>query len=392
MEGLLYEFNPWWEDGYRFQLYEREKYIKKISEKLKTNRILLLAGLRRIGKSSIMKLMIQKMLQEGIMRENILYVSLDDFLLDDKNILEILEEYRKLMKKKKEEQVYLFLDEITYKEHWQRQLKTLYDRENCVIIASSSSSSVFSDEYAALTGRSVILTIEPLDFEEWLFFKNFDLKKRDSNLLESYFEDFLSSGGMPEYILSNDRDYLQNLVEQLLYKDIIAKHNIKMKSLIRDMFLLLMERAGKRISITKIGKILGISASNAKRYLEYFEQTFLVYLIGRYGKTNEQILSPKKLYAGDIGIRSVYTGFRDKGAVFENYVYLMIKDKQPNYYYEKGIELDFIIKNFDGLKTILECKYHSELTEKQRALLEKSSAEKKLVINGFNSLELIKSF
>jgi len=140
------------------------------------------------------------MLQEGIMRENILYVSLDDFLLDDKNILEILEEYRKLMKKKKEEQVYLFLDEITYKEHWQRQLKTLYDRENCVIIASSSSSSVFSDEHAALTGRSVILTIEPLDFEEWLFFKNFDLKKRDSNLLESYFEDFLSSGGMPEYI------------------------------------------------------------------------------------------------------------------------------------------------------------------------------------------------
>jgi hypothetical protein len=125
MKNLLYEFNPWWEDGYRFQLHERDKYIKKISEKLKTNRILLLAGLRRVGKSSIMKLMIQKMLQGGIVKENILYVSLDDFLLDDKNILEILDEYRKLMKKKKEGPVYLFLDEITYKEHWQRQLTTL---------------------------------------------------------------------------------------------------------------------------------------------------------------------------------------------------------------------------------------------------------------------------
>jgi hypothetical protein len=69
----------------------------------------------------------------------------------------------------------------------------------------------------------------------------------------------------------------------------------------------------------------------------------------------------------------------------------MIKDRQPNYYYENGIELDFIIKNFDGTKTLLECKYYSELTEKQRELLEKSCAEKKLVINGFNSLELIKS-
>jgi len=210
---------------------------------------------------------------------------------------------------------------------------------------------------------------------------------------------------MPEYILNNDRDYLQNLVEQLLYKDIIAKHNIKMKSLIRDMFLLLMDgsceanslgvskklqHAGKQISITKMGKILGISSSNAKRYLEYFEQTFLIYLVGRYGKTNEQILSPKKLYAGDIGIRSVYTGFRDKGAVFENYVYLMIKDKQPSYYYENGIELDFLIQHVDGTKTILECKYQSDLTQKQRELLEKTVAEKKLVINGFKSLELLK--
>lgn len=389
MKSLFYEFNPWWEEEYNFQLYDRNKYTRKIKEKLKTNRIILLAGLRRVGKSSIMKLMIKKLLNEGLSKENIFYVSLDDFLLDEKTIIEILSEYRKMMKKKKEETVFLFLDEITYKDKWQQQLKNLYDKENCVIIASSSSSSVFSDEFAWLTGRSIILNIEPLDFYEWMFFKNIVLKKRDSNLLESYFEDFLSSGGMPEYILNNDRDYLKNLVEQLLYKDIIAKHNIKMKSLIRDMFLLLMERAGKQISLTKSGKVLGISPSNAKRYLEYFEQTFLIYLVGRHGKTNEKILSPKKLYAGDIGIRSVYTGFRDKGAVFENYVYLMIKDKNPHYYYVDGIELDFILKEADGTKTILECKYNSELNPKQQKLMDSSDAEKKLIINGFKSLELI---
>jgi predicted AAA+ superfamily ATPase len=139
-----------------------------------------------------------------------------------------------------------------------------------------------------------------------------------------------------------------------------------------------------------MGKILGISASNARRYLEYFEQTFLVELINRYGKTNEKILSQKKLYAGDIGIRSIYTGFRDKGAVFENYVYLMIKDKKPQYYYVNGIELDFIFQELSGDKTILECKYNSEMNPKQQILFDKVEAEKKLVINGVDSLDLIK--
>jgi predicted AAA+ superfamily ATPase len=73
-----------------------------------------------------------------------------------------------------------------------------------VIVASSSSSSVFSDEHAWLTGRSVILPVDPLDFDEWLAFKNITLKKMDSHLLASYFEEFLSSGGMPEYIFVVD--------------------------------------------------------------------------------------------------------------------------------------------------------------------------------------------
>ena len=67
----------------------------------------------------------------------------------------------------------------------------------------------------------------------------------------------------------------------------------------------------------------------------------------------------------------------------------MIKDKNPHYYYVDGIELDFILKEADGTKTILECKYNSELNPKQQKLMDSSDAEKKLIINGFKSLELI---
>ena len=389
IKKLLYEFNPWWENTYKFNLIKRKKYTENILINQKNYRIILLAGLRRVGKSSIMKLIIEELIEKGIKPEKILYISLDDFLLNNKNIFEIIDEYRKIHKIKKEEKSYFFFDEITYKEKWQQQLKTLYDRENCSIIASSSSSSIFSDSHAFLTGRSAIMNIEPLDFEEWMLFKNIQIKKRDEPLLKTYFEDFLESGGMPEYIINNDRNYLQNLIDQLIYKDIIAKHNIKLKSIIKDMFLLLMERAGKQISITKLGKILQISASNAKRYLEYFSDTFLIYLIDRYGKTNEQILGKKKLYSGDIGIRSSYTGFRDKGSVFENYVYLLIKKENPKYLYENGTELDFIIENKKRERTIIECKYNSKMNSKQEALFDKTTAENKYIINGLDSLQII---
>jgi len=386
MEKLFYTFNPWWEDGYRFEIKNRDKYVKKIFEHLEAKDIILLAGLRRVGKTSIMKLIIRELIKKGVEKRRIFFVSLDDYLFNEKSIFEIIDEYRLLHKVKAEEKVYLFLDEVTYKDKWQQQLKNMYDRENVKIIAGSSSSSVFVDENAYLTGRSRVIEVKPLDFDEWLDFKEIKLKPVDLELLKAYFDDYLQEGGMPEYIINRDRVYIQNLVDQLLYKDIIAKHSIKMKSLIQDLFLLLMERSGKQLSINNIGNILKINPSNAKRYLEYFEDTFLIAMIKKYGKTNEKIVSPSKLYTGDIGIRNAYTGYRDKGAVFENYVYLKIKEKNPYYYLEDGIELDFITDRYFGEQYLIECKYNSELNEKQLELFEKLDVKHKIILNGHKDL------
>jgi predicted AAA+ superfamily ATPase len=324
-------------------------------------------------------------------KTRILFVSLDDFLFNDKSIFGIIDEYRLLHKIKMEEKIYLFLDEVTYKDKWQQQLKNIYDRGNVKIIAGSSSSSIFVDENAYLTGRSRVIEVKPLDFDEWLVFKEIKLKAVDSDLMKVYFDDYLREGGMPEYVIKNDRAYIQNLVEQLIYKDIIAKHNIKMKSVIQDLFLLLMERSGKQLSINNIGNILNITPSNAKRYIEYFEDTFLIGLIRKYGKTNEKITSQSKLYTGDVGIRNAYTGYRDKGAVFENYVYLKIKEKNPYYYAEDGIELDFITDRYFGERYLIECKYNSELTRKQRDLFDRLKVEKKIILNGYKDLHLIEN-
>ena len=109
-----------------------------------------------------------------------------------------------------------------------------------------------------------------------------------------------------------------------------------------------------------------------------FADTFLVYLMPRCGKTNEIILSPKKIYSADLGIRNLFTEFRDIGSLFENYVYLKIRDRNPCYIYESGIEIDFMTKD----KTLIEVKYMNELTPKQKSLIEKTKAKEKLMIRG----------
>ncbi len=149
---------------------------------------------------------------------------------------------------------------------------------------------ILKDQKAFLTGRSLVQEIQPLDFHEYLIFKNITIKKRDHYLYEKYFEEYIEIGGMPEYVLHKQREYLQSLVDDIIFKEIIAFHNIKKHQVIKDLYLLLMERAGKNLSINKIANILGISPDTAKRFLNMFEDCYLVHLLPRFGKSNEIIL------------------------------------------------------------------------------------------------------
>ena len=116
---------------------------------------------------------------------------------------------------------------------------------NVKIYASSSSASLLKDKNAYLTGRQRVIEVMPLNFDEYLVFKNITIKKSDAYLIESYFEDYMSDGGMPEYVLTGDISYIQNLIDNIIYKDIIAYYNIKSESVIKDFYKLLMERSEK---------------------------------------------------------------------------------------------------------------------------------------------------
>lgn len=364
MELQLTRLNPWWEQKYRIDAISRPDYLTRMK---KADRLItFLVGLRRIGKTTIMKLFIQQ-LQEDINPKHILYVPIDHPVFIDKTISEIVEKFREINGISFDEKIYLFFDEIQSKEDFARELKSLYDNENVVIFCSGSQSLLMHDRKAALTGRTKTIEVAPLTFEEYLQFREIKIKKSDTHLYKKYFEEYLEFGGIPKYVLDRDPVYVVDLVDSIITKDIVSYHNLKNAQIIRELFLLLCERAGKRLSINKIARILSTNVESIRQYISYLTDTYLIYLVYRKTKTlNERIKSNKKVYISDVGIRNVVVGFKDKGSIFENLVFLNIKDKTPFYYYEDDKEIDFVFG-----KQGIECKYKETISEEETKYLQK---------------------
>lgn len=387
MKDLLYQYNPWWEGKFEStSIRPRPIPLSRIESLISQNRVVFLTGLRRSGKTTLTKILASKLVGNGVDPHTILYVSMDDYLLRGVTIFDILSEFRKMHKLSVDKPVFLLFDEITHKQDYSQQLKNLVDRDKATVLATSSSSSLLREHAAFLTGRSATIEIQPLNLQEYLDFKGIRIARKDGQLLDTYFRDYLREGGLPENVLHPSREYLMNLVDDIIQKDIAAFHGIRDPQILRDYFTLLMERSGKRVSINKIGNILKISPDTSRRYLGFFESTYLIHLVPRWGRTNERILSPKKVYACDLGIRQLFVGERDFGSYFENYLFQQLRARHNlSYFYEDGVELDFLTE--DG--TLLEAKYNAKLTGKQLQAFQKHPAQQKLLINTVESMSII---
>lgn len=359
----------------------REKYLEVFDKNLNNKDIIFITGLRRVGKSTLLKQFIFNLIQnKKINSKRIMYLSLDAYLFKDYSIHDLVKEFRKIHNLKIDEKIYLFFDEVVYKENFNQELKNLYDLSNVKIFASSSSASLLKDKKAFLTGRTRTFEIEPLDFQEFLLFRGYSVKKSERYILENYFEEYMEYGGMPEYVLTKDPNYITNLVDSIIYKDIIALYNIRNSSVIKDLFKLLCERVGKQVSYNKLANFLGITKDSVKDYISYFIDSYLFYMVEKDAKSlNERIKDNKKIYCADVGIKNVTSGFRDLGAVYENLVFLKIKKQNPRYLKKDGIEIDFKTKDM-----LIEAKYKREMDKKQKALFDSTKIKKKIIAEGMS--------
>jgi len=379
MEEIIARYNPWWESQAKFG-YKKRGIAEELLKTADSNFITVITGLRRAGKTTLMRMIIEEMIKRGTDSGKILYLSLDNVGLMEKSLPELVEIFRKMKSLKFRDKIYLFFDEISYRKNYEIEAKNLFDMGNVKLFISSSSASILKSKTPYLTGRTKTFIVEPLDFKEFLDFRNISIGREDSHLYEKYFENYLEIGGMPEYVLNEDETMMSELIMQILYKDIIAPNDIREHKTVVELFRLLCERVGKPVTYNKLASVLRTTPDSIKKYISLFEEVYLFYSIEKCAPSlNERIYSPKKIYIGDIGLRNVTTGFKDKGSAYENLVFLKVKNHNPRYCLQNGAEIDFAFGD-----TLIEAKYGREMNEKQKELFNNLKYRKKLLADGHN--------
>lgn len=312
----------------------RSLYVNKILNYLSRKEILVLKGIRRCGKSTIMRQVLSKV-------ENSVYVNLDDYRFFEHKSVELLEKILQMYLGDKK--LYLFLDEIQTIPKFESWLRTHYDKEtNVKFIVSGSNSTLMSKDLATLmTGRTITFEIMPLSFFEFQDFSKGNL------------QEYLEYGGFPEIVLESNiekkRELLSNYFNTITEKDIVLKYGVQQDKQLKELLKYLLENPGIRISANKLSKQLGISINTVKSYLSLAEEVYLIFEVPFFSysaKTKFIGSRVSKYYCVDNGFTKLFTTRFEKSKAYENSVAIYyFKERENLYYWKNKNEVDFVINN-----------------------------------------------
>lgn len=343
---------------------------------------IIITGVRRCGKSYLMKLIWEK-IKKNDDSDNFLYINFEDekllnFKASDFDLL--LDSYYELYPVNINKKIYLFFDEIQNIKGWEKFLNRLLEEGNYKIFVTGSNASLLSKEMAtALTGRSYPITLYPFSFKEFIFYKIGHLssadiyKKEVKNNIIIFFENYLQNGGFPEVVLQDFRPLLQEYLKDILYRDIISRYRIKYEASLRELINFNMANIGTAASFEKIGKMTKIkSLMTVKNYISYLENSFLFLLIPKFNYSiKKQIYNPKKVYAIDTGMYNevAFANSANRGRILENLVFLELKRRKKNiYYYSEKNECDFLIQEKSKITQAIQVTEELYTNNKEREL------------------------
>ena len=373
MENTLYKHNLHWKSPYK-NLYQRDIFDSIIA-RLHLRQIHVLKGIRRSGKTTLFKLIINYLMQ-SVDSKSILYVNLDDpyfteLYSDSKHLYKLLELSEKSTGVKVE---YLFLDEVQNVKHWEKFVKSIYDNEVVTkIFVTGSNSSLLDGEYATLlSGRYLQDKITAPSFLEVLKINNInsrlDLIGRKSEVLKIV-DDMMEFGSFFEVLREPTfkRDIILSYYETIIFKDCIANNNLRDAKTFKEITNFIISNSSNLYSYNSIAKATGINDNSIKEYIRVLEDSYLCSEIKQYSYSlKEQIKSKKKIYINDNGFLA-QTAFRfskNLGSTFENLVYTEFrKQGYEIYFYNKDFECDFICKKENKLIAVQVC---YELTGQNR--------------------------
>ncbi len=383
---LLEEWNFWKkeiEPGVK-----RETYLNLSSRFLRPNVVLALVGVRRSGKSYLMRQLARNLVEKGCRKEEILFINFEDRRLTEYSLelMDLLyETYVEFLHPK--DKPVLFLDEIHKVLGWERWVRTMHELGKAKIIISGSSAKLLSGELATLlTGRHLDVMVFPLSFREFLGFKKVEIKDQldlVSKRIEvrSNFQEYFEWGGFPEVVLNQEKKpLLLTYIDDVITKDIEQRYEIRRSEKLRSLAIFYLTNISNPVTFNALKKFLELSADTIEKFSSYMEEVNLIFFLKRFSyKVKEQEKSPRKVYAIDVGLANAF-GFKfseNKGLIFENLVALELKRKQTlnpllEVYYWKNLqqeEVDFIVKEGLEVKQLIQvCVDLSKIKTKEREL------------------------
>lgn len=364
-----------------FSLKEREEHLP-----LHAEQIITIPGVRRSGKSSKMKLVINDLVKAGVSPQNILWMGFDDERLSDmsrQDLNEILEAYRELYPTTPLSEVYMFFDEIQNIEGWELFVMRIHKSYCKHIYISGSNAKMLSQEIAtSLRGWALEYRTYPLSFAEYCHFLAIPTERLDEQQtmqLRLAWDDYNRCGGFPEVVLAQDRllrdKLLQTYYNAMLFRDLVERHNISNIGVLRYFIKRIMNNVTKPTSINSLyndirSQGLKISKDELYKWAEYLCESFMFIRIPRYTPSLiAEETGLKKYYFIDNGMRQniLLPHSQDDGKLLESSVLLHLcrrcGELEKVTYFLKEKECDFVLQREDQVLQLIQVCWQIEDNE-----------------------------
>jgi len=330
-------------------MIDRNLYIKKLKSFQNKQLIKVITGIRRCGKSTLLQIFQDQLLQNNINKKQIISINFENPDFD--NLLNYKDLYRYIDKKlDKNKMNYIFLDEIQNVENYQKAVDGLHIKQNIDLYITGSNAHFLSGELATLlSGRYIEIEMLPLSFKEYLsaFPEKTDLPSRYTN--------YLRNGSFPYTLeLENEqiRMYLDGIYNTVILKDVVTRRNIADISILESVIKYMFDNIGNITSIKRISDSLtsvGRKTTNhtVENYLSALIDSYILYRVSRYDiKGKQHLKTNEKYYAVDIGLRYFLLGSKktDMGRILENIIFLELLRREYEVYIGKigVLEVDFV--------------------------------------------------
>ncbi len=345
--------------------------LDEILKSFRDNRILILTGLRRSGKSSILKLLMQE-------KKEYCYVNFEDerFLGFSAQDFELLNEV--LLETYGKSSLYFF-DEIQNVDKFELFVRRLQDDGKKVVMTGSNASLLSKELGTRLTGRYKAFEVYPFSFREFLRLKSIAhdkgavYKAEKKSMITKSFGEYFLEGGLPEYLKNNDIEYVKTVYDNILFRDIIARYSIRKQSVLKDMVNLLASSISLPFTYNSIKNSTGISNANTvKEYISYLSNSYFFFELQKFDySVKKQLNYPKKIYIVDQAFGKIMgRGFSEnKGRVLENIVFIEMKRRKKDVYYYSGkSECDFVVRENSKIKEAIQVCYVLSEINKEREI------------------------